>query len=179
MNKNIFATLKIFLFVCVMLLGAPQASASDIYPQTLDNGNLVLVDAKQGVGRYAERSSVKVARYAPPNYQISIRVITVSFSEDYWRSHHTYIGGPYSKTSSQVWQFRYNWNRKSIAYFGNGSWINYDIYRDHSAAEGNPLIPYTAEAAFVSAYNIRFFGNTRGYGNYRVIDEDFYGRLNV
>ncbi|MBR6305355.1 MAG: hypothetical protein IKR38_01060, partial [Bacteroidales bacterium] len=66
-----------------MLLSA--VTFANPYPATLDNGNLVLVDGGMGVGRYADRSSAAVERYEPPNYQIAISVVSVTFSEDYWR----------------------------------------------------------------------------------------------
>ena len=176
--KNIFKTLKVFVLVSVMLIGAQQLACAN-YPSTLDNGNLVLVSARQGVGRYADRSSVQVARYAPPNYQISIRAVNVTFSDNYFREHHTYVGGPYSIGSSWILQYRYNWNAKSIATFSNGKWVDYDVCRSHSTAEGYPLIQNTAEVAFVSAYNMRFFDDKRGYDNERIISESLYHALNI
>ncbi|MBR4491354.1 MAG: hypothetical protein IKO98_01705, partial [Bacteroidales bacterium] len=73
----------ILLTVTLMLLSA--VTFANPYPATLDNGNLVLVDGGMGVGRYADRSSAAVERYEPPNYQIAISVVSVTFSEDYWR----------------------------------------------------------------------------------------------
>lgn len=46
-------------------------------------------------------------------------------------------------------------------------------------ADGEPLYPYSAEAAFVAAYNMRFFASTTGYGGHRVISEDFYRVLGL
>lgn len=64
------------------------------------------------------------------------------------------------------------------------SWKDWDINRDNSFADGQPLIPNTAEAAFVAAYNMRFFDDTEGYSpalkrSHRVIDEEFYERLGI
>lgn len=117
--------LKIFCLAIFVVTLMAESVFANPYPDTLDNGNLICVDGGMGVGRYADRSSVQVQMYAPPNYQISIKIFPVTFSEGY------------------------------------------------------PLIPLSAEAAFVSAYNMRFFDNKIGYGGQRVISEDFYSALNI
>ena len=81
-------------------------------------------------------------------------------------------------------RFRYHWGRKSIAYqFGN-QWQDWDINRDYSHADGDPMIPNTAEVAFVSAYNMKFFGDKTGYSpvlkqQRRVIDDSLYRALGI
>lgn len=161
-----------------------SAAALANYPATLDNGNLVLVDGGMGVGRYADRTSVVVERYAPPDYQIAINLVSVIFSDDYWRQHETYIGGPYTVGDVFALRFRYHWGRKSIAYQLGEQWQDWDINRDYSHAEGDPMIPNTAEVAFVSAYNMKFFGNKTGYSpvlkqQRRVIDDSLYRALGI
>ena len=69
-----------------------------------------------GVGYYADRSSVQVEKYAPPKYQLAINVVGVEFSDEYWRRHETYIGGPYTMGDSFTLKFRYNWDRKVISH---------------------------------------------------------------
>ena len=170
------------LTVAILLLSA--VAFANPYPATLDNGNLVLVDGGMGVGRYADRSSVAVEQYAPPNYQIAISLVSVTFSDEYWRQHDTYVGGPYKMGESFLLRFRYNWNRKSVAYVRGNNWQDWDINRDYSHAEGEPLIPNAAEVAFVSAYNMRFFGNKTVYSpvlkqQRRVIDESLYRALGI
>ena len=51
-------------------------------------------------------------------------------------------------------------------------------------AEGDPMIPFAAEVAFVSAYNMRFFNDKLGSSpvlkkHQRVIDEQLYFRLGI
>ena len=72
----------------------------------------------------------------------------------------------------------------SSYYDSNGICYLWDINRDHSYADGDPFIPHTAEVAFVSACKMRFYNDTMGYSPslqqyHRVIDEDFYRRLNI
>lgn len=176
------AMIRATLTLITLLLLSAAAFAN--YPATLDNGNLVLVDAGMGVGRYADRSSVAVERYAPPDYQIAINLVSVNFSDDYWRQHETYIGGPYTLGDVFTLRFCYHWGRKSIAYQFGQQWQDWDINRDYSHAEGDPMIPNTAEVAFVSAYNMKFFGDKTGYSpvlkkQRRVIDDSLYRALGI
>ena len=81
-------------------------------------------------------------------------------------------------------RFRYNWDRKSVAYIRGNNWQRWDINRDYSHAEGDPLIPNAAEVAFVSAYNMRFFGDKTGYSpvlkrQRRVVDDSLYRALGI
>ena len=173
-----------FMLALWAMLLLSAAALANPYPATLDNGNLVLVDGGMGVGRYADRTSVAVERYAPPNYQIAINLVMVNFSEDYWRQHKSYIGGPYRIGDVFTVHFRYNWGRKSIAYQFGQQWQDWDINRDYSHAEGDPMIPNTAEVAFVSAYNMKFFGDKTGYSpvlkqQRRVIDDSLYRALGI
>lgn len=177
MMRSVMLALWALLLLSVAALANP-------YPATLDNGNLVLVDGGMGVGRYADRTSVAVERYAPPNYQIAINLVMVTFSEDYWRQHKSYIGGPYSIGDVFTVRFRYHWGRKSIAYQSRNQWQDWDINRDYSHAEGEPMIPNTAEVAFVSAYNMNFFGDKTGYSpvlkrQRRIIDDSLYRALGI
>jgi len=172
------------IFLGVVMILATTTAFAEPYPATLDNGNLVLVDGGMGVGRYANRASVAAQLYAPPNYRIAIDIVNVTFSDDYWRQHSTYIGGPYKISGSYTMQFRYNWDRKSLSYNRGGTWLDWDINRDYSHAEGEPLVPNAAEVAFVSAYNTKFFGNKTGYSpvlkkQRRVVDESLYRALGI
>ena len=165
----------------VLIMATTFASA---YPATLENGNLVLVDGGMGVGRYADRTSVTVEQYEPPNYQIAINLVSVTFSDDYWRQHDTYVGGPYVIGDVFTVRFRYHWGRKSIAYKFGGQWQDWEINRDYSHAEGDPMIPNTAEVAFVSAYNMKFFGDKNGYSpmlkrERRIIEKNLYLALGM
>ena len=178
------------LVLLMMALLSASAFAKSAYPETLEDGNLVLVDAHMGVGFYADRGSVVAQQYAPPEYQLAINVVRVEFSEDYYRQHKTYIGGPYTIGHTGLFQFRYNLDQKVVYRYSNrdDSWKEWDINRQHSRADGNPLIPYTAETAFVTAYNMRFFDDTEGCFitrplnktmRVRVIKEEFYSRLGI
>ncbi len=175
---------KAFVSVLALMVFFSATAFADIYPSTLENGKLVLVDGGMGVGRYADRTSVVVAQYEPPIYRIAINVVSVTFSDEYWRRNETYVGGPYTISSLFPIQFRYDWNRKSIAYYNGKLWKDWDINSNHCHADGDPLIPNTAEVAFVTAYNMRFFDDMIGYNPVlnsaqRVIDESLYRALGI
>ena len=174
----------VWVVVAVIYLLLPNTSAAAWgrpYPGTLYNGAYVFVSGRMGGGQYVDMSSRVVEIYNPPHYQIAINVVGVEFSEDYYRAHGTYIGGPYKVHSDQrLMKFRYDYATKAIWVLGSaGVWKYWDIYQVHSVADGHPLIPYSAEAAFAAAYNMRFFGSTTGYGGHRVISEDFYRVLGL
>lgn len=174
------------LLLLLMLLHTPTGFARAMYPETLQDGDLVLVDGHMGARRYADLSSVAVQQDASPEYRIAINVVTIRFSEDYYQEYRTYAGSPYTIRKTEQYTFRYDWDSKTIWRYDErtGKWNLWDIDRDHSHADGLPLIPYTAEAAFVAAYNTRFFDDTTGYSPkrekyFRVIDESFYDRLGI
>ena len=182
--KSKLNSVKLAVLTVAAMVAMSALAFANIYPATLNNGNLVLVDGGMGVGRYADRSSVVAENYAPPNYQLSISIVPVTFSEDYWRQHETYIGSPYTVGEPYHFRFRYNWDRKAIAHQSGETWQDWDINRDYSHAEGEPLIPNTAEVAFVSAYNMRFFGDKMGYSpilkcERRIIDDELYRALGL
>lgn len=176
-------TLQTLLLTMLIMLPCLIVNA-DPYPETMNTGNLVLVDGGMGVGSYADKSSVAVQTYDPPNYQIAINIIRVQFSEDFWRQHKTYVGGPYTIIGTSTQYFRYNWDRKSVSYLTRNGWMDWNINRDYCHADGDPLIPLSAEVAFVSAYNMRFYNDTMGYSpvlkrQHRVIEESFYRTLGI
>lgn len=154
------------------------------YPATMADGDWVLIDGGMGVGYYADKCTVEVQQYAPPKYQITIKVISVQFSDEYWREHDTYIGGPYRVGEGFPMVFQYDWDTKSLFHERGGKWLLWDTNRDYSHAEGNPMIPYAAEVAFVTAYNMRFFNDKTYYSpflkkHYRIIDESLYQVLGI
>ena len=175
----------LLMLVLTMLMITVKCCAEPLYPQTLDNGNLVAVDAHMGVADYADRSSVVVQKYEPPDYQIAINIVAVQFSEDYFKEHKNYLHSPYTKLGVRTKCFRYNWNRKSVSHQRyDGTWHDWDINRFNCHADGQPFVPNTAETAFVAAYNMRFYNETMGYNpvlkeSYRVIDEEFYRTLGI
>jgi hypothetical protein len=175
-NALKFFAVAVIIFVCTN----SAAFAKDIYPPTLGNGDFILVDGGMGVGYYADKNSVYVHEYKPPFYQIQINIVPVTFSDEYFKQNGNYIGSPYSAGDYFTMTFRYNWDTKTIfTQNEKGIWKNWDINRNYSHADGNPLIPNSAEVAFVSAYHIKFFGDIRNSGGYSVVSENIYDSLGI
>lgn len=170
--------LKFFVMAALMLITS-TAFAESPYPRTLENNALICVDGGMGVGRYADKNSVSVDKYAPPFYELSIDVYSVNFSDSYYREHGTYVGGDYTIGDSYRLYFKYNWDTRTIFHKVDGVWKVWDLNRHYSHAEGNPLIPYSAEVAFFSAYRMKFFNDKTGYDGYRVIDRSLYDSLGI
>ncbi|SFH90593.1 hypothetical protein SAMN04487861_10811 [Selenomonas ruminantium] len=164
--KKIVLTLLAFL-----LLTCQSAFAANPYPRTLDNGNLVFVAGHMGYGIYAIRSSVDVQLYQPPKYQIAINSITVNVDTG-------------QRGDVEIHYFRYNWDTKTVYYYSQqkDTWLKWDLNCTYSFATGAPFVPNLAEVAFVSAYNMKFYGNKLGYtyGSWqRVIPESLYQALGI
>ncbi|MBQ7705405.1 MAG: hypothetical protein IJT73_08280 [Selenomonadaceae bacterium] len=170
--------LKFLTAVIVFVFSSSAAFAADMYPETLDDGNLILVDGGMGVGRYADKKSVAVRVYRPPFYQIDIDIVSVIFSNDYFRDNGNYIGSPYNYSDSYALHLKYNWDTKTIFTKNEkGIWKNWDINHSYSHAEGNPLVPNAAEVAFFAAYGMKFFGNMRNADGYSVVSDNVYNAL--
>ncbi len=170
--------LKIFM-VAVFILSSSAVSAESIYPDTLQNGNLVCVDGGMGVGYYAVKNSVYVDKYAPPFYELSIEIIPVNFSDKYYRENETYIDSPYTFGEKFVLYFKYNWDTKTVFHKQGGIWKVWDINRDYSHAEGNPMIPNSAEVAFFSIYQMKFFGSKLNGSGYPVVSDGVHSALGI
>ena len=167
------------MVAAVLIFSNTAALAKDIYPETLENGNLILVDGGMGVGRYADKSSVSIDKYAPPFYELSIDIFSVNFSDKYYRENDTYIDGPYNIGESFKLSFKYNWDSKTIFIKQNDLWKVWDLNRSYSHAEGNPLYPNAAEVAFYSAYRMKFFGDKLNGDGYPVISDGIYSALGI
>ena len=168
--------LKFFVAAALMFVTS-TAFAESPYPSTLENGTLICVDGGMGVGRYADKNSVSVDKYAPPFYELSIDVYSVNFSDKHYREYGSYLASPYTFNGSDRLYFKYNWDTRTIFHKVDGVWKVWDLNRHYSHAEGNPLIPYAAEVAFYSAYRMKFFNDKTGYDGYRVIDKSLYDSL--
>ena len=165
MRKIVLAFMMLFALTCQSVF------AANPYPPTLDNGNLVFVDGFKGYGIYGIRSSVDVQLYNPPKYRIAINTISVNVDTG-------------ERGSVQTHVFFYNWDSKTVYHYSNqkNQWVKWELNRTYGHAEGAPLIPNLAEVAFVSAYNMKFFGDMQGYtyGSWqRVIPLSLYQALAI
>lgn len=131
-------------------------------------GNLVNVDGGMGTVVYADRNTVEVLEYNPPFYTIKI---------DYIRMDYNY--NPPRQMNGGTIVACYNWDNKNvIAYTINGGeWKYWDITQSHDHASGNPLIPLSVETAFVTAYNMKFWGNMLCQPPHHAVGKEYLERF--
>lgn len=142
--------------VTMLLMLVCQSVFASSYPATLDNGNLVYVDDYQGIGIYADRSSVFIEVYTPNYYQVRINTVLIK-------------DGNGERSSVRTHHFRYERDTKKMSYLLNpkrgwGEWDNmgwkqWDLNKNNGHDGGDPLIINLAEVAFVTAYDKKYFGD--------------------
>ena len=168
-----------FFMIAVFIFTSSVTSAESIYPETLENGNLICVDGGMGVGYYADKSSVSMDNYAPPFYELSIYIIPVNFSDKYYHEYGTYIDGPFTFGESFKLSFKYNWDSRTLFIKQNEIWKVWGLKRSYSHAEGNPMNPNSAEVAFYSAYRMKFFGDKLNGNGYPVVSDGIHSALGI
>lgn len=170
---------KMILMVTMLLMLVCQSVFASSYPATLDNGNLIFVDNYQGVGIYADRSSVFVEVYTPGYYQVSIKTVAIK-------------DGKGERSNVRTHHFRYERDTKKMAYLSipnrgwdpwvNWGWEPWDLNKNYGHDGGDPLIINLAEVAFVTAYDKKYFGDmerTVAGKTQRVIPESLYQALGI
>lgn len=135
------------IFISFVLALAALFTATVVfaeYPRYLNgNSNYILCYGREGVGYYADASSMKSEVYNPPHYQISIDVVNVPDAD---RGNTTIQGRNH-------FLFYYNINEHSMHYMTNkGNW--YRLSFKGLAWEGRYI--QVGEIAFQLAYGMRF-----------------------
>lgn len=181
----------LMIAVAVLTLTSSAAFAENIAPVTLEDGNLILIASyeKDKAFYYANRKSVEVQEYATQsnqtlNYRISIDILKVKFSDEYYQKHGTYINAPYAFNKEETCYFQYQYmndNYKIICINRNGEWkICWDIPSSYRHSAGAPMLSKAAEIAFVTACKKKFIGDTIDrYTGKPVIDKSLYNALGI
>ncbi|MEE1362946.1 MAG: hypothetical protein U0K23_10240 [Selenomonadaceae bacterium] len=130
--------------------------------------NLVAVDGGMGTVIYADKNTVEVLEYNPPYYTIKI---------NYIRADYNYNPPKFKNIGTII--VRYNWDEKNkIEYKINSKdWAEWDVTKSHDHASGNPLIPLSAETAFMTAYNMKFFGDSLCQPPNRSVSKDYLDKF--
>ena len=134
-----------FLAMCILLF---SSVAMADYPEYLGGDkNYVLFDGIQGLGRYFDKKTLNVEKYAPPSYIIAIDYVSVKDADR----------GNTKISDRRRIRFAYDWNSKRIYSIGNdGSWNFLDP--DGSRADGC-YFALGADLVFQMAYNMKFYNN--------------------
>ena len=124
------------------------STVSADYPKFLgDDPNYILCDGQMGVGWYVDRSSLNVEKYDPPQYIISVDVVTVNDADR----------GNTDIRESKTFRFFYNSDlgQMYIDQDGNDNWRYLDP--NGSRAATGVSMP-AGEIAFALAYRMKFYG---------------------
>lgn len=160
MKKLLFS-----LFAVCMCLFCGTFIANASYPSfpTHLNGdsNFILLTGtpQSGTAHYADRSSLVVEKYEPPQYIIDINVCSVPKADR----------GYTDISRVQTYRFFYNWDLRQmyIDQDGNSNWK----YIAPGSPRAYSMISKPAgEMAFYLAYGMKFYGSSAGYHS------DFYKR---
>jgi len=161
------ATMRRFIFILVgvlMLCFSSVANAN--YPIYLNGDrNLILCDGHMGMAWYVDRTTLNVQKYEPPQYIITVNV--VSASSAYNNEEDFYNGGKGKIKDVRRMRFFYNWDLRKmyIDTTGKDGWRL--LSPNGSWAESGVVMP-AGELAFYLAYNMKFYG---------CFGDEFYGRV--
>lgn len=165
------------LFSLMVLSIAAIASAN--YPSYLNGDkNYILVDGHMGTAWYVDRSSLKVQKYAPPEYTIDVNVVTARSAIDDERDF--YEGGQGVIVSIMEYRFNYNWDTRRMYQDSYGK-LDYLDPCGSWAASGIRMP--AGEMAFYLAYKLKFYGDMKKYSKYTnsyygPFSDDFYKLAN-
>jgi len=150
------------LLVAVIILAL--SSVTFAYPAHLNGDrNYILCDGNQGYGRYINRNSLSVKKYAPPEYIIAVEVVTVPDAD---------MGKV--KISERVqYGFLYNYNQRKMYVIVDSDHDGYAwVYLDpNKQTSGTRVTTSIGEMAFYLAYKIPFYGKEAGF------EDSFYKRI--
>lgn len=168
---------RIILILVGMMILCFSSVASANYPTYLNGDrNLILCDGHMGVAWYVDRTTLNVQKYAPPQYIITVNVVTASSA--YNNEEDFYNGGKGKITEVRRMRFFYNWDLKEmyIDTTGRDGWSF--LSPTGSWAETGISMP-AGEIAFYLAYKMKFYGSKQYYDSYlgkytTVFGDDFY-----
>lgn len=141
------------LSLTLIILSSASISQASNYPKHLNGDpNWVLVNAHQGVAWYMDKSSVAVQKYAPPDYQIAVNVMRVSFTTNGFDLN--LLNSP-QIYETETHYYYYNWDSKRMYKLGSDNKWHYmtpvgDYASTSSVVEG--------ELTFYTAYRMKFYG---------------------
>ncbi|SDZ76511.1 hypothetical protein SAMN05660648_00442 [Selenomonas ruminantium] len=171
---------RIVLTVFSLLLLSLASVANANYPTYLNGDrNLILCDGHMGVAWYVDRTTLNVEKYAPPQYIISVNIVTATSA--YGNEQDFYSGGKGKITEVRRARFFYNWDLREMYVDSTGK----DGWRFlpplGSWAETGVSMP-AGETAFYLAYKMKFYGSKKFYDSFLKksicpYGDEFYARI--
>ena len=139
---------KIFSAILALSILLFSSVAMADYPKYLNGDkNYVLVDGIQGRAWYAVRNSLNVERYNPPNYIISINIVSVGNAD----RGNTEIAG------SNIHRFAYDWEYKKAYLVKNDGSLS--MLNPNAKGFRQTAMADIAELVFYLAYKKKFWGS--------------------
>jgi hypothetical protein len=149
-----------FLIAIFLLLISQVTFAGNIYPDYLNNNhNYILCDGHMGTGWYVIKDSLRVEKYDPPRYIITVNIAQVPDADKL----NTRISRVFTN------RYFYNYSMKEMYVERNGTWKH--INPNDPWAETGISMP-AGEIAFYIAYHMMFYGQF--YDKY---DDAFYLKI--
>lgn len=142
------------VMMSALLLCSTAISEAKQYPDYLNGDkNFILVNAKQGIAWYMDKSSVAVQKYAPPDYQIAVNVVTVYFSSNGFDL--DLINSPIVD-KIETHYYYYNWESKKMYMLDStgNKWRYMPPVGDYASTSH----VVEGELAFYAAYHMKFYG---------------------
>lgn len=140
---------RICAFFCLLVFGILFCSVAFAdYPDYLNGDrNYILAGGHMGYGWYLDKGSLAVESYNPPNYIITVDVVTVEDANK----------GNTAIYSRKTMRYGYDWNNRKMYSFWNNQW--HYIPPVGSLAETGHQ--FSGEMAFYIAYNMKFYGGKK------------------
>ena len=154
--KNLQKKLRFvrLIIISFLLLGPLSISEASNYPDYLNGDpNWIMVNAKQGVAWYMDRSSVAVQKYEPPNYQIAINVVRVSLSSNGFDL--DLVNSPIIH-ETETHYYYYNWDSRKM--YALDRRTNQWGYMPPVGTYASTSHVIEGELAFYVAYHMKFYG---------------------
>ena len=137
----------------MILSTVASARYCDLYPTHIaGNKNYIFVDGHMGTAWYVDRSTLNVIRYAPPNYNITIDVVSVDNANN----------GNTTIAHRSKFLFGYEFNSHSM-YFAPNNQSDWRYLNPRGPWSATGIVMPAGEMAFFLAYNMTFYGSRAAY----------------
>lgn len=161
------------LFAILVVFAGMTCRAAEVNSNYLNgNKNFPMIDWKQGVSSFLDKSSLVCERYDPPYYILAVNVLYVDHADK----------GNTTPNVIRTFRIFYNYNKTemyNITKDKRGLTTSYYIDPNGCEAQKSVVMP-AGEAAFYLCYNLKFYGTLyQKFGNeyYPVFSDEFYDHL--
>ena len=162
----------VFLFAVCIMLTASVAMAYSAYPTHInDDNNFIICDGHMGTAWYVDKSSLVIEKYNPPQYIISVNVVTVNEADQ----------GNTDIARVKTFRFFYNYDLGKMFVDRDGQ-SNWRYLEPWGCWADTGISMPAGEIAFYLAYKQKFYGVLSRYSQYsqkyyHPFDDSFYAKI--